>query len=174
MNKILSDDSKHIRTLLSQALAQGVSYLEKIDELPTSVNQTEPTFGSLQEAGIGGKKSLEEFSERFEQLMVASTGPRYWGFVTGGSTPAALMGDVLATIFDQNTQAVKGHGDVSAIVEFETIQLLLDLFDLPKEFLGGFVTGATMSNFTCLGVGRQRTGKELGLDFAKTGGSATI
>lgn len=169
MNKTLSSDLSNLSVLLNQAFEQGVSYLEKINELPTSVKINKKTFSSLEEMGKGGEQTLIEFKNRFEQLMVASTGPRYWGFVTGGATPAALMGDVLATIFDQNTQTTDGHGDVSAQVEFETIQLLLELFDLPKDFLGGFVTGATMSNFTCLGVGRQWVGKQMGVDVARDG-----
>src|SRR5690606_22992274 len=46
--------------------------------------------------------------------------------------------------------------------------------ELPDTFLGGFVTGATMSNFTCLGVARQWFGKQFGKDFAKNGISETI
>ena len=79
------------------------------------------------------------------------------------------MGDMLATIYDQNTQTSKGHGDVSAAIEFETTRLLLEFFGLPKDFLGGFVTGATMSNFTCLGVARQWLGKQQNRDIAKSG-----
>ena len=105
----------------------------------------------------------------YEPLIVASSGPRYWGFVTGGSTPAAIAGDWLAAVYDQNPQSVTGSGDRSAIIEKHTIDLLLELFSLPKEFLGGFVTGATMSNFTCLAVGRQWLGKQLGVDIAREG-----
>jgi glutamate/tyrosine decarboxylase-like PLP-dependent enzyme len=61
------------------------------------------------------------------------------------------------------------YGDVSALIEKETIQLLLDLFDLPRDFSGGFVTGATMSNFTGLAAARQWLGKQLGKDFAREG-----
>lgn len=72
-------------------------------------------------------------------------------------------------MYDQNTQATTGSGDISAVIERETIQLLLELFGLPHDFFGGFVTGATMSNFTCLGVARQWIGKRSGKDFAKYG-----
>ncbi|MEQ8810828.1 MAG: aspartate aminotransferase family protein, partial [Imperialibacter sp.] len=47
--------------------------------------------------------------------------------------------------------------------------MLKELFSLPDDFLGGFVTGATMSNFTCLGVARQWIGKQKGIDIAKKG-----
>jgi glutamate/tyrosine decarboxylase-like PLP-dependent enzyme len=119
--------------------------------------------------GLGGNDTLNLFNQKFEPIIVGSTGPRYWGFVTGGSTLASIMGDMLATFYDQNTQAVKGQGDVSALIELETINLLLDLFSLPKDFLGGFVTGATMSNFTCLGVARQWIGRQKNIDIAKEG-----
>lgn len=169
MNNVLAKDLKEISQLLHEALNEGVDYLSKIDTIPTSVPRAERQTTSLEELGYGGQLALIEFIDRYREIMVASTGPRYWGFVTGGATPAALMGDLLATIYDQNTQTDKGHGDISAVIEFEAIQLLLDLFGLPKEFLGGFVTGATMSNFTCLGVGRQWLGKQLGVDVAKEG-----
>lgn len=169
MNEILNDDLRALNSLLQSALDEGLLYLREIDNIPTSVTLEAPESAGLQLTGQGGASVLEEFKKRYKDLMVASTGPRYFGFVTGGSTPAALMGDMLATIYDQNTQTTKGHGDVSAIVEFEAIRMLLDLFDLPKDFLGGFVTGATMSNFTCLGVARQWLGKEHGIDVAKSG-----
>src|SRR5690606_9572690 len=66
------------------------------------------------------------------------------------------------------------HGDISGVVEREAISLLLQLFDLPDDYLGGFVTGATMSNFTCLGVARQWAGKQLGRDIAGDGARVSI
>lgn len=64
---------------------------------------------------------------------------------------------------------MKGQGDISAVIEIETIAMLRDLLELPKSFLGGFVTGAMMSNFTCVAVARQWYGKEKGIDIAKEG-----
>ncbi len=74
----------------------------------------------------------------------------------------------------QNPQTISAQGDISMLIERETIHLLLNLFNLPNTFIGGFVTGATMSNFTCLGVARQWIGKEKGLDFAKNGISGDL
>jgi glutamate/tyrosine decarboxylase-like PLP-dependent enzyme len=79
------------------------------------------------------------------------------------------MGDWLTAVYDQNTQAINGNGDISAHIELETIRLLLDLFQLPPTFFGGFVTGATMSNFTCLAVARQWVGRQKKLDIAREG-----
>ncbi|UII24255.1 pyridoxal phosphate-dependent decarboxylase family protein [Fulvivirga ligni] len=168
MNQLI-EDAKALDALLNATKNQGLDYLTNINDRSTSVSVTAAENGVLAEAGVGAKEALNLFNQRFEPIMVASSGPRFWGFVTGGSTPASIVGDWLATVYDQNTQGVTGHGDVSANIEVETISLLLDLFGLPKSFLGGFVTGATMSNFTCLAVARQWLGKCYNKDFAKEG-----
>lgn len=174
MNNQLQNDLDQLSVLLDNAKLQGLNYLNHLENRPTSTHHTVEYKKSLTGNGIGSMAALQEFNQRFEPLMVASSGPRYWGFVTGGTTPASIVGDWLTSIYDQNSQNTKGHGDISANIEIETIYLLLDLFGLPPDFFGGFVTGATMSNFTCLGVARQWLGKQLGKDFAKEGVSGSI
>ncbi|MFM9840443.1 MAG: pyridoxal phosphate-dependent decarboxylase family protein [Cyclobacteriaceae bacterium] len=174
MNDQLQKDLHQLEALLEKVKTQGIDYLNHLDHRPTSTNHKVEYKQSLIEKGIGTMNALRQFNERFEPLMVSSSGPRYWGFVTGGTTPAAIVGDWLTSIYDQNSQTTNGHGDISANIEIETIKLLLDLFGLPKDFFGGFVTGATMSNFTCLGVARQWVGKQKGKDFAKEGISNPI
>ncbi|SHL51244.1 pyridoxal phosphate-dependent decarboxylase family protein [Flavobacterium saccharophilum] len=174
MNSILKNDLNNLSTILDRTKQQGIDFLNNLENVPTSTkNSIDPTR-ELNELGLGSLAALEEFNERLAPLLVSSPGPRYWGFVTGGSTPASIVGDWLATVYDQNTQAIKAQGGVSALIEFETIHLLLQLLQLPDTFLGGFVTGATMSNFTCLGVARQWFGKQFGKDFAKNGISESI
>lgn len=174
MNTFLQQDLNDLENILDTAKQQGIDFLNNIENVPTSNKNSIDVTRELNELGLGSVAALKEFNERLAPLMVASSGPRYWGFVTGGSTPAAIVGDWLASVYDQNTQAIKGQGGASALIEFETINLLLQLFGLPNSFLGGFVTGATMSNFTCLGVARQWFGKQSGKDFAKNGISETI
>lgn len=174
MNSILQHDLKDLENILEKAKQQGIDFLKDLENVPTSNKNSIDYNRELNDLGLGSLKALEEFNERLAPLMVASPGPRYWGFVTGGSTPASIVGDWLASVYDQNTQAIKAQGGASALIEFETINLLLQLFQLPDSFLGGFVTGATMSNFTCLGVARQWFGKQFGKDFAKNGISEPI
>ena len=169
MNSVLLHDLNDINNILEEAKKRSIDFLDNIENIPTSNKESIDVNKQLNELGLGSLGALEEFNQRLAPLMVASSGPRYWGFVTGGSTPASIVGDWLASVYDQNTQSTKGHGGTSALIEFETINLLLQLLELPKSFLGGFVTGATMSNFTCLGVARQWFGKEFGKDFAKNG-----
>jgi len=169
MNDPIQQDLLQFPELLEKVKAQGLAYLSQIADRPTHSSLPLSLTDHLPEEGVGALAALAQFNQRFEPTIVATTGPRYWGFVTGGSTPAAVVGDWLTSIYDQNSFATQGQGDLSARLELETIQLLLDLFGLPKDFLGGFVTGATMSNFTCLAVARQWLGKQLGKDFAKEG-----
>lgn len=169
MNYNLQDDLEQIEPLLDAIKNQGLLFLDTLAERPTSVDTTVTPADSLRNNGIGGAKALQLFNEKFEPVIVSSGGPRYWGFVTGGTTPAALMGDMLAGFYDQNTQAIQGQGDISAIIEIETIRLLLDLLGLPGDYMGGFVTGATMSNFTSLAVARQWIGRQQNIDIAKEG-----
>lgn len=174
MNKQLKDDLESIETLLDRVKNQGLDFLNHLSERPTSTKLIlEPTT-KLNDIGIGGLNALQQFNAKFEPIIIGSAGPRYLGFVTGGATPASIVGDWLTTIYDQNTQSTKGQGDISAIIEIETIKLLLDLFNLPSDYIGGFVTGATMSNYTCLAVARQWFGKCYEQDFAKEGISKKI
>lgn len=174
MNSILQYDLNDFENILEKAKQQGIDFLNNLENVPTSNKNSINYTRELNELGLGSLAALGEFNERLAPLMVASPGSRYWGFVTGGSTPASIVGDWLASVYDQNTQAIKAQGGASALIEFETINLLLQLFQLPDSFLGGFVTGATMSNFTCLGVARQWFGTQFGKDFAKNGISESI
>ncbi|MFV5699535.1 pyridoxal phosphate-dependent decarboxylase family protein [Flavobacterium sp. ZT3R17] len=174
MNSILQQDLNDIEKILEIVKQQGIDFLHSMDNVPTSTKNYITTNRNLNDSGLGALSALEEFNQRLAPLMVSQAGPRYWGFVTGGVTPASIVGDWLTTIYDPNAQSTKAQGGVSALIEIETINLLLQLLDLPKSFLGGFVTGATMSNFTCLAVARQWFGNQLGKDFAKNGISEPI
>ncbi|ULQ51332.1 pyridoxal phosphate-dependent decarboxylase family protein [Flavihumibacter fluvii] len=174
MNGQLKTDLSQLGNLLEVIRLQCAEVLQSLGNRSTSAPALIKESPHLDDIGIGANETLRLFNQRFEKMMVASAGPRYLGFVTGGSTPAAIMGDWLTAVYDQNTQALNGNGDVSARIEVETIQLLLDLFRLPHSFFGGFVTGATMSNFTCLSVARQWVGRQKNRDIAREGLSGTL
>lgn len=169
MNEKLKIDLETLPFILDKVKNQGLDYLGKINERATTSQINTNRIKQLNEEGFGAEETLQLFNERYESLIVASGGPRFWGYVTGGATPASIVGDWLSSIYDQNPQAINGAGDISANIELETIDLLLDLLALPHDFLGGFVTGATMSNVSCLAVARQWLGKTMGRDIAKEG-----
>lgn len=169
MNQKLKNDLEDITSILEEIKRQSIDYLNGLDELPTSRVDQHVAVTGLCQSGLGAHRTLELFNDHYKKLMVSSAGPRYWGFVVGGVTPAALAGDWLTSVFDQNTQTTQGNGDISAILEIQTIRLMTELLGLPETFNGGFVTGATMSNFTGLAVGRQWGGVQLGKDIARDG-----
>ncbi|MFT3794295.1 pyridoxal phosphate-dependent decarboxylase family protein [Flavobacterium sp.] len=169
MHPSLQHDSDHIGHLLENIRQYAVHYLENLDAQPASRNLPEIDHSGLPANGLGLERTFQTFLDRHSDKMVASSGPRYWGYVTGGTTPAAIAGDWLASVFDQNTQAINNGGDISALVEIETINMLVQMLQLGEGFAGGFVTGATMANFTSLAVARQWAGRKQQYDIATEG-----
>jgi glutamate/tyrosine decarboxylase-like PLP-dependent enzyme len=169
MDTQIHNDSKDISLLFEQVRYITEAYLENIHQHRTSLPGVPEIHLSLSELGVGAREALNVFQEKISPLLLAASGPRYFGFVTGGGTPAAIAGDWLTAVFDQNTQFINGKGDASAAIELQTIKMLLDLFGLNQEFAGGFVTGATMLNFTSLAVARQWLGRQWNHDAAKEG-----
>lgn len=174
MFELFENELNSLESVLDQVKNAGLDFLEDIAEKPTYISDQSVISAKLANTGIGASATLDVFRKQYEKLMVASPGPRYWGFVTGGATPAAIAGDWLTGVYDQNTQTTQGAGDVSAIVEKETIRLLCQLLHLPDDFNGGFVTGATMSNFTGLAVARQWAGERSGRDVSREGVSGLV
>ena len=80
---------------------------------------------------------------------MASAGPRFFGFVIGGSQPVALAANWLAAAWDQNAGASTAS-PVAATLESVAQRWLVELFGLPPTTVAGFVTGATMANLTAL------------------------
>lgn len=84
---------------------------------------------------------------------VKSTGGRYFGFVNGGCLPAAMLAKLLATVWDQNA-GLYLMSPIAALLEEVSSHWLVDVLGLPRQTSVGFVTGATMANFTALAAAR--------------------
>lgn len=167
MKNYLREDQKNIDHLLELTKKEASAFLGDVEEKPVGVYPDPISREELKEEGIGGEKALEYFKEKYAKGLTASAGPRYFGFVIGGTTPAALMGDWLVSTYDQNAL---GSIDSSVpYVERETIGFLKSLFSIGDEYSGSFVSGATMANFVGLALGRQWLGHQSGLDIAKEG-----
>jgi glutamate/tyrosine decarboxylase-like PLP-dependent enzyme len=111
---------------------------------------------------------IEHLAAAADAGLVASAGPRYFGFVIGGSLPAALAADWLATVWDQDA-GLYACGPAAAVVEEVAAGWLLDLFALPAAASVGFVTGGQMANFTGLAAGRHAVLDRAGWDVEEDG-----
>lgn len=168
MDPILAADRDDLSRLLRLALAEAEAFLATLDDRPVAVPLPPGTTPvTLPAEGLGAAEAMGRFRARHAALLSGSAGPRYFGFVTGGTTPAALAGDWLASAYDQNVSSTEGSS--AALVDVEASALLRQLFGLPDAFHGAFVTGATMANFAGLATARQWAGERVGRDVAETG-----
>lgn len=166
MNARLEQDLSQLNELLTATQTLSADFLSHIDDLPASIAMPEQPEALLPEDGAGALATLHRFREQYGPYLAAGAGPRYWGFVTGGVTPAALAGDWVSAAMDMNAA---DKGGAAFNIEVEAIQLLRQLLGLPDTFAGSFVTGATMSNFTALAVARQWLGRQQGKDIGQQG-----
>lgn len=120
------------------------------------------------EDGLDAAEVLRRLDTFGSPATVASTGGRYYGFVTGGALPAAMAANLLAGAWDQNG-GMRVMSPVAAKLEDVTIGWLRELFALPASVAAGFVTGATMANFTCLAAARHALLKRAGWDAEEQG-----
>ena len=168
MHKFLSEDRAQLDKILEDILSEANRFLSEVDTRPVgTVSPANIEKINISNKGIGALKTLELFKERYAAWMSGSAGPRYYGFVTGGVTPAALAGDWLTSVYDQNS--LGSDESIAPQLELETITLLRQLFELPDDYTGSFVTGATMSNFVGLALARQWVGHQRGINFAEKG-----
>lgn len=113
---------------------------------------------SLPEEGIGIDKTTNHLlGEISPALNRASLSPNYYGFVTGGVSPAAKVADTIVSFYDQNVQVHLPNDTIATTVEDRALLLLLDLFHLEREAWPCriFTTGATSSNTVGLACGRE-------------------
>src|SRR3989449_3539334 len=166
-------DRNQVSALLSQVADAARRYLARVDELPAggSARRDEAAghfVGELPEDGNGSLATVTSLLTDGVEAATNSAGPKYFHFVTGGSTPAALAADWLASTLDNNA-GVWISAPLGSRLEQVAIGWLKDLFGLPTDWGGVLTTGATMSNFTALAAARQWWGEEHGANIAENG-----
>ncbi|KEY60774.1 pyridoxal-dependent decarboxylase [Serratia sp. DD3] len=170
----LQQDLDNYPEILNCATQLAQNFLSGLDRRsvcpPLMDQQIKPDDQQLSPEGKGAVAALEYFWHHYAAGLSASAGPRYFGFVTGGVTPAALAADWLVSTVDQNS--LLSHDTVAAAIELATIEQLKILLGLPAQFSGSFVSGATMANFVGIAIGRQWLGQQQGVDIAQQGVTA--
>jgi glutamate/tyrosine decarboxylase-like PLP-dependent enzyme len=172
MNSQLQKDKNIIGDILRQTVNVAEDYYRDQDTLQPSLSIKDESFIDLPKNGQGAEAVLDLFRTHYAHAMANSAGPRYFGFVTGGSTPASVAGDWLVSVYDQ---VMSGSNDsVAHFLERQTLHFLKQLFHLEAEYSGTFVTGATMSNFVSLATARQWFGEQHGINFSEEGIYASV
>jgi glutamate/tyrosine decarboxylase-like PLP-dependent enzyme len=135
--------ARYLAGLEQRAVAPAAAALEALRGLDTP----------LPALGVSPAETLALLDKLVSPATMAMAGPRFFGFVIGGSLPASLAANWLAAAWDQNAGFAASTPGVARLEEI-ALRWLIELFDLPAGTTGGFVTGATVANFTALAAAR--------------------
>src|SRR5438105_15348081 len=122
----------------------------------------------LRDDGESSSQVIDELAAQGDRGAIANAGPRYFGFVIGGSLPIALAADWMTSAWDQNS-GIFVTSPIVSVVEEIAREWLLDLLDLPRSASVGFVTGGQMANFTALAAGRDAVLRGSGYNVEEQG-----
>ncbi len=160
-----------LRATLERAAAEAIAYAEALPGEPVLRPGAEDAVlafdPSLPESGDGAPRALAELIELLPAAS-RSSGPRFFHFVMGGGTPAALGADWLASALDQVAFGW-ASSPLAARLDVVATRWLRELFELPEEMAGVLVSGATMANFTCLLAARGWWAERQGADADQAG-----
>jgi glutamate/tyrosine decarboxylase-like PLP-dependent enzyme len=162
-----------VEHLIADAARRAAHYLSTLDTrpvapAPAAVARLAELAGPLPDDSADPAAVLALLDEIVSPATVASAGGRYFGFVTGGSLPAALAANWLAGAWDQNAFSSVSSPAGAALEEI-ALGWLLDLLGLPRGAGGAFVTGATMANFSALAAARHAVLARAGWDVEAQG-----
>jgi glutamate/tyrosine decarboxylase-like PLP-dependent enzyme len=161
--ELLTRTGQLANEFLDGVAARPVARRVEFDEMLTEISGN-----GLRDNGDEPAQIIEQLAALADRAVVATAGPRYFGFVVGGSLPVALAADWLTSAWDQNG-AFYAHSPLAAAAEQTAGEWLVDLFGLAKGTSVGFTTGGTMANFTGLAAGRHALFEKLGWDVEKRG-----
>jgi glutamate/tyrosine decarboxylase-like PLP-dependent enzyme len=149
--------AEHRATVVDQPVARG-----------TREEAWEAFRGALPDGPTPPERVLDELLAAADGALVGTVGPRYFGFVIGGATPASSAADILATGWDQNGFNPLMSPAAEA-AERAAGGWVKDLLGLPSGASVGFVTGAQAANTVGLAVGRHRVLEDAGWDVERDG-----
>lgn len=161
------------RNLLEDAARRSILYREQsVDRSVAPSAEAVSRVAELIEPMPVTRTPDHEVLELLDRIgspaAMAMTGPRFFGFVIGGSMPVTVASNWLATAWDQNSVM---HEVTAATATLERVAMnwMLDLFGLPAESGAAFATGATVANFTAIAAARSRVYADVGWDVEANG-----
>ena len=164
---------KTIRELLGEVQERAARYLESVPERRVAAERSADDLvqalgGELPSRGRPASEVLAQLDEIGARGTVASTGPRYFGFVIGGALPASLAANWLSAAWDQNAFS-ETSSPIGTAIEIVAMRWVLEILDLPASAGASFVTGATMANVTALAAARRSVLLAHGYDVDRQG-----
>lgn len=162
-----------MKDLLAETAARAARYLGEINDRSVApsaedVGGLKALAGPVPEAPSDPAKILALLDDAGSPATVATTGGRYFGFVIGGTLPAALAANWLAGAWDQNA-CMRVMSPTAATLEEIVQRWILELLGLPAESATGFVTCTTMANFSGLAAARSAILHHAGWDVEENG-----
>jgi glutamate/tyrosine decarboxylase-like PLP-dependent enzyme len=159
--------------LLTEVIKRAKRYLaelpgRRVSPLQDAVDGLRRLDVPLQDHPIEPATVLAELDDICSAATVASAGGRYFGFVIGGALPAAAAANMLAGVWDQNA-GLEAASPAASFIEEVCRQWMLSLLGLPPQTAVGYVTGATMANFTGLAAARHALLARQGWDVESRG-----
>lgn len=162
MDEVINTFSRIAKTYLSEIESRGVFPSEE------ALRKIKQFDIPLQDSSKDPVEVLKELDELGSNATVANTGGRYFGFVIGGVLPAPMGANLLAGVWDQNA-GLEATSPVAAQLEEICAKWLSSILGLPASTGAGFVTGATMANFSALAAARHALLKGIGWDVEENG-----
>jgi glutamate/tyrosine decarboxylase-like PLP-dependent enzyme len=160
--RVLEVAGEHARRYLAEVPDRPVREAASVDDLRASLG------GDLPESGEDPAAVVEQLAEAAEPGLIALGSPRYFGFVIGGTLPAALGADWLTSAWDQ-IGSLYVCGPSASVAEEVAGGWVLDLLDLPRDAAFGLTTGGTMANFAGIASGRHAVLARAGWDVEANG-----
>ena len=162
-----------MKGILTDASARAIRYLEGLDmrsvaPTPAAVAQLRTLDTPLPAKANDPAATLRLLDEVGSPATTAMAGPRFFGFVIGGSLPVTLAANWLAGAWDQNSAYFRATPG-TAYLEQVALRWLLDVLQLPPECSGAFVTGATVANLCALAAARHAVLKAAGWNVEAQG-----
>lgn len=162
-----------MRSLLEDTANRAISYLEGLENrsvapLPEAIANLDLLDETLPVEATPPEQVLKQLDELCSPTTMAMAGPRFFGFVIGGALPVTLAANWLAGAWDQNS-ALYNVTPATARLEKVALGWLLELLRLPPGTGAGFVTGATVANFTALAAARHSVFKHAGWNVEADG-----
>lgn len=161
------------RDLLLSAATRAATYLDTVASRHVNATADQAALraalgGPLPQAASDPAHVLAELARGIDAGLVATAGPRYFGFVTGGAVPVTVAAEWLGSAWDQNPGLYVLAPGVS-VLEDVVAGWVLELLGLPGGSSVGFVTGCHMANFTGLAAGRHEVLRRAGWDVERHG-----